>query len=370
MASLTARRGVIPKPNVPAGEPINAAAWRRSLPPERVLAIRLQAMGDTIATLPYLLALQRAIPGVRLDFVTRRAFVDVPGSVDLFDRVYALGGGRSTKRQLLSALGLLPGLALRRYDVVIDLQRNRVSRLIRRVLNPHCWAEFDRYSPVLGGERIRQTIEATGLGSLTVTPDLRLRAPDAGAARLRAAGWQPGAILVALNPAGGFSGRNWPLESYVEFGDGLAAALGGSVQFVVTGTPAIAPKVAVLRGGLGARLLDLIGTTLPEAFSIIKRCSLMVSEDGGLMHAAWVLGVPTIGLFGASRWVWARPHGNYSELLNACRQPDGVCMDGRCRAGSPTCLAKCQPHEAVALAVDLLSRSTRMRKAIYEPRGT
>jgi ADP-heptose:LPS heptosyltransferase len=332
-----------------------------------VLAIRLQAMGDTVATLPYLHALRRMVPGVCLDFLTRQRFLDVPYSVELFDRVFGLGGGDSTRRQIVGALGLLPQLALRRYDVILDLQRNRVSRLVRRMLVPRCWAEFDRYSPVLAGERIRRTIEAAGFGLGSVTPDLSLRDPDAGAHRLRAAGWQPGALLVALNPAGGFPGRNWPLEDYVEFARGLASALGEPVQFLVTGTAGIAQKVAFLRAGLGEKLLDLVGASLSEAFALIRRCGLMVSEDGGLMHVAWVLGVPTIGLFGASRWVWAQPHGNYSELVSTCRRPDGTCMDGHCRSVAPACLERCQPGDVVALATALLARAGRVPRVIQNP---
>jgi ADP-heptose:LPS heptosyltransferase len=95
-----------------------------------------------------------------LDFLTREEVSDIPKHVALFDRVFEIGGGRDEWRQVASAMALLPQLWRRRYDVVLDLQRNRVSRLVRRLICPRAWSEFDRYSPLLAGERTRLTIEA------------------------------------------------------------------------------------------------------------------------------------------------------------------------------------------------------------------
>jgi hypothetical protein len=41
---------------------IRAVPWHGAAPPTTVLAIRLQAMGDVVITLPYLRALQRSLP--------------------------------------------------------------------------------------------------------------------------------------------------------------------------------------------------------------------------------------------------------------------------------------------------------------------
>ena len=51
---------------------IQAVPWKGTAPPKNLLAIRLQAMGDVIITLPYLRALQRSLPGTDIDFLTRQ----------------------------------------------------------------------------------------------------------------------------------------------------------------------------------------------------------------------------------------------------------------------------------------------------------
>ena len=83
---------------------------------QNLLAIRLQAMGDVVITLPYLGALQRSLPGTDIDFLTRQEDGSIPRALRLFRFVEQLGGGRSERRQLLfTPLG---GWRLRRRWVV------------------------------------------------------------------------------------------------------------------------------------------------------------------------------------------------------------------------------------------------------------
>lgn len=320
-----------------------ARPWRHARPPERLLAIRLQALGDTVLTLPYLNALRRRLPRARLDFLTREEVAGIPRSVALFDDVIAIGGGRDRAAQWLSAVGRLPRLLARRYDVVLDLQGNRLSRAVRFALRPAAWSEFDRFAPALAGERTRTTIEAVGFGPLEALTDLHLRAPGAGVDALRAAGWDGEGALVVLNPAGGTPGRRWPLEAWIEFARRHATVVDHPVWFTLLGVPGTGVSAAAeaLSARSGSRVLDLVGrTSSAEAFAIVARADLVVSEDSGLLHMAWVAGVPTVGLFGASRATWARPHGSRSALVRACELPDGACMDGRCRRAPPTCLER------------------------------
>ena len=50
----------------------NGRRWEKRIFPKRVLAIRLQAMGDLVITLPYLQNLRNTLPpGTELDRLTR-----------------------------------------------------------------------------------------------------------------------------------------------------------------------------------------------------------------------------------------------------------------------------------------------------------
>lgn len=72
-------------PAIPREDPIRAQPGCSSRPPRRILALRLQALGDTIITLPYLNALRASFPGTGLDFLTRDEVADIPRSLELFE---------------------------------------------------------------------------------------------------------------------------------------------------------------------------------------------------------------------------------------------------------------------------------------------
>src|SRR3984893_7146104 len=202
-----------------AGYEIPAHPWRRAEAPARILAIRLQAIGDVAVTLPYIRALQQSLPETEIDMVTREEVGGLPRAVELFRHVDELGGGRNERYQVLLAILMAPRLRARRYDVVLDLQNNRVSRTIRRAILPRAWATFDRSSPNSAGERTRRTIEAAGFPLPLVGDNLPLRDAGLGLDVLRDADWDPGRELVIFSPAGAVPSRNWPIECYARFAE-------------------------------------------------------------------------------------------------------------------------------------------------------
>ncbi len=322
----------------------------------RILAIRLQATGDVVITLPYLASLKRRRPEAELDFLTREETAPIPRSLALFTRVFAIGGGRSFKRQCVSAALLLPRLLARGYDAVLDLQNGEISRAVVTALRPERRCLFDRESPLPAGERTRLAIEESGLGPVGIDTDIPLRNGSEGSALLRSAGFPAGDRLVVLNPAGAFPSRNWPLPSYVRFARAFQEMDSHPVKFLVLGLPGLREKADYLRGELGERLIDLVGRTTPdEAFALVREADLVLSEDSGLMHMAWVSGVPTLALFGSSRGDWSRPLGERSLCLDSSDLECRFCMEAECRFGDVRCLTRRDPDEVAHLAFHLMN---------------
>jgi len=322
----------------------------------KILAIRLQATGDVVITLPYLNSLKRLLPAAELDFLTREETAAIPRSLALFSRVFAIGGGRSFKRQCLSAAILLPRLLVRGYDAVLDLQNNELSRWVTLALRPERRCLFDKVSPLPAGERTRLAIDESGLGPVGIDTDLRLRNETAAAALLRGSGFRPEDRLVILNPAGAFPSRNWPLASYVRFARALQELCSRPVKFLVLGLPGLRPKAEYLRAELADSLVDLVGRTTPdEAFALVRKADLVLSEDSGLLHMSWVSGVPTLALFGSSRGDWSGPLGPRSLSLDSSDLECRFCMEAECRFGDVRCLTRRDPREVADLAFRLMS---------------
>jgi lipopolysaccharide heptosyltransferase II len=320
---------------------IPARQWKESLPPRRVLAIRLQAMGDLVITLPYLQYLRNVLPAnCQLDLLTREEVEAIPRNIHLFDRVYSIGGGRDLKKQLIHSFWLLPRLIARKYDVVIDLQNNIISRMVTKSIRPKAWSLFDRISPVAAGDRTRLTIEAVGLGKIVANHDFHLKNESEGRDLLVENGWDTGKALVILNPAGAFVTRNWPIDNYIQFVK-LWLEDFPKTQFLVLGTDLIKAKTLHLKNELGESLINLVNKTSPVlAFAIIQLATLVLSEDSGLMHMAWVSGIPTMVLFGSTRSDWARPLGVHTRFLDSSDLACGNCMQENCKYGDTRCLTR------------------------------
>jgi ADP-heptose:LPS heptosyltransferase len=327
----------------------------------RILAIRFHAMGDVVITLPYLNSLKHALPEAELELLTGWECASIPRSLALFSRVFAVSGLGSFKRQCLSTVLLLPRLVFRRYDAVLDLQNNELSRFVTSALRPARRCGFDRTGPLPAGERTRLAIESAGLGPVGIDTDFSPREVARALALLESGGYRPEDRLVILNPAGAFPSRNWPLPSYVRFAHAFEALDSRPVKFLLLGLPSLRPKADSLRSELDGRIIDLVGRTTPEeAFTIVRRADLVLSEDSGLMHMGWVSGVPTLALFGSSRGDWSRPLGPRSLCLDSSDLECRFCMEAECRFGDVRCLTRRDPREVAELAFRLMKSSNSL----------
>ena len=333
---------------------IPSKPWGKQRPPRKILAIRLQAMGDTIITLPYLQALRNSLPpGTTIDLLTREEVDPVPRSLELFDQIYSIRGGRNFKKQLVWSALLLPRLLWKRYDVVLDLQNNLISRVVRKAIRPAAWSQFDKYSPRAAGERTRLTVEAAGLATIVACNRFELKPQPGLTALLIKNGWN-GSKLVVLNPAAAFTTRNWPIENYVAFAK-LWLQQFPYTQFLVIGTSFIETKAHYLKKELGEQLIDLVGQTSPAtAFAAIQLASFVLSEDSGLMHMAWVSGIPVMVLFGGTRSDWSRPLGAHSCFVDSSDLPCGNCMLAECPYGDVHCLTRFTPQQIFRQAMEHL----------------
>jgi heptosyltransferase-2 len=336
---------------------IPSKAWKESYPPRRVLAIRLHALGDVVITLPYLQQLKNSLPaGSKLDLLIREETDDIPRNILLFNKIYSIGGGRNYKKQLLYSTLLLPRLFLNRYDVILDLQNNIVSQFFRKTLMPKAWSEFDRFSPIPAGERTKYTIEAAGFRNSYPDTNLALKDEKKGITILQKNGWDSDNDLIILNPAGAFVTRNWPINNYAIFAKQWMQQF-PKTQFIIMGFGAIASKADYLKTQLGDKLINLVNhTTASQAFAIVQSAKFILSEDSGMMHMAWVSGIPTLALFGSTRSDWARPLGDHTSFLDSSDLECGNCMKEHCKYGDTHCLTRYSPAFVFENAVSLINK--------------
>lgn len=321
---------------------------------KKILVIRLQAMGDVVIMLPYAQDLKEKLPtGTIIDMLTRRETESIPKNVNLFNRVYALGGGRNTKMQLLSFLTLYPVLLLKKYDVVIDLQNNNLTKAIRFLLGIRAYSLFDKTSSNYAGDRYKNTINVLNIAQVQFK---KLRYLNEEINLLRKHGLQKNEFIV-INPAGAFENRNWSLDYYVQFCKLWLKK--SNISIVILGIAKIEHKARYIREKLGIPIINLVNQTTPfQAMQILRDAKLVLSEDSGLLHMSYTAGTPTVGILGSTRNDWTNPNFPHTYFFNSSDLPCGDCMLTKCKFTEIICLTRVKPEDVFQASINLLEKTS------------
>lgn len=338
----------------PSKDIIRYKKWDKAELPARVLVIRFHSIGDVIASLPACAGLKQANPNMQIDFLTGENTAQLMELTEIFSNVYSVPFSHSQNKaaDLLrkvktksSLTAIAFKLKINNYDVVIDLQHNRNSALVLKILNPRCYSEFDRYSPLAHTTRVLNTFHNARFENLAesftilLNKELLTRAEEL----LLENGWIKNRKLVIINPAGFYITRNWQLENYKSLGKLLIQ--NDNAQIVFLGDERIKQKTQVLKDLFGADAVDLTGkTTLEEAFAVLSLCSAIVSEDSALLHMAWGQGLKGVQLLGSTRSDWSTHKTGNIITLSSNDLECGNCMQEACRYGDVHCLTRYTPE--------------------------
>ncbi len=330
--------------------------WNKSEFPKKILAIRLQALGDTFIALSYLQYLRENLPpNTIIDFVVRSEFENIPKNLILFNQVYSIGGGNPLKKQFVNIFKYLLKFRYTKYDVVLDLQNNQISKFIRKIINPKCYVEFDRYRPIHACERNKNTINQAGFIKASEGYFFKFKTPDFGKILLEKNGYN-GEKLILLNPAGAYANRNWSTENYIALAKLFQDYYHYKVKFLLLGVNKILNKAIEIKKALGDAAIVLIDKTSQiEALNLIQLIDFCITEDGALMHMSYLSIKPTIIILGSSRSDWLNPKLQHTFCFNSDDMACGNCMMPTCKLGTIECLTRITPIQVFNRTITLLN---------------
>jgi heptosyltransferase-1 len=316
---------------------------------DRLLVVRLSAMGDIIHAMPAIAALRRAKPDLQIGWLVERRWLELLCARDserlsvrserkpLADWVH-VAKFSSWRRTLLSnetwheAQSCRREVRTRKYQVALDLQGAMRSALAARFTGApvRIGSSQPREAParmfythpvdVRGAHVIEQALslasELAGEALEYVRPPFPVDpASEAWADhQSEILGGKPQAIL---NPGAGWGAKCWPPESYGAVARSLADR---GMAVLINHGPGEETLVETVRNSSGGMAVPL-KCSVGELIALTRRARLFIGGDTGPMQLAAALRIPVIALFGPTRPERNGPFGTPSVVL---RSPQSV----------------------------------------------
>jgi lipopolysaccharide heptosyltransferase I len=319
---------------------------------ERILVIRLGAIGDVVRTLPAAAGLRASWPRAHLAWLVEPAAASVLRGQPWLDEVIvfprAALGAALRRGRLVTAIRLARGFAseLRagRFDLVVDFHAILKSGLLawlsgskRRVSYARPFAREGaawfathraRLSPPKQSRFDRNEALLRFLASGAELPARPLHVPTAALERIdEALGDVRGPVVIHPGTSDATPYKRWTAAGYASVARALAA---DGVPCVVTSGPAESDRemaAAVLAAAGGAARPAPATPTLLDLAALFARSRLYLGADSGPMHVASAVGTPVVQLLGPTDPVENAPYpGTPSRTLrvqigcNPCRR--------------------------------------------------
>ena len=282
--------------------------------PRRILIIKPSALGDIILALPALSALKRSFPEAKISWFVRPEFAPLItghpfiSDIILFDRKQ-LSKWWCSPDSFKSLWSLIKQLRAGKFDLVFDFQglfRTGFFSWVTGSKRRFGMAGARELAHLFYTDKISQDASSIHLvdyylkmvvaaGAKQGEAEFKLP-EDAGAAEkidklLKSQGVN-GKYAVIV-PGAAQPNKRWPIERFAELAGKIGERFGLSI--VATGSQGEREYIEAI----GKRVINLAGkTSVRELIPLMKRASLVVSNDTGPGHIAAALGVPIVMIFG------------------------------------------------------------------------
>ena len=287
----------------------------------KILVIKLRAVGDVVLSTIVLRNLKLAFPQAQFDFLTERPSRDV------------LSGNPSVSSTIVydrltrSGFNLIALVRQRSYDLVVDLFGNPRSALVTFLSGARYRVGF-RFR----GRTYAYNIVVEPRGNSVHNTQFNLDALTAIDVAIQDQNLYFGfsladdqyiddyfrsaaisGFVVGLNTGGGWYTKRWPLTSFATLADLLVERYRAAI--VLTWGPEQLDQVRQLQSMIHHPAFIPPETTLPQLGALLKRCTLVVSNDSGPMHIAAAVGTPVLGIYGPTNPGLQGPYGEKNATV-------------------------------------------------------
>jgi lipopolysaccharide heptosyltransferase I len=348
-----------------------------SRPPERILIIRMSHIGDIIHTIPMLTALRQAFPTAHIGWLVEDYLAPMLYGLKSLDEVVLMPRRqirqtRSVAERFRLLGGLLKRIRSRRYQVAIDVHGLTKSaawsffaripirigydgkegaEISRRLNNTLVLPEEDKRHII---DRNLCLIKPLGIEN----PEVRFEMPVGWKAAERMEQWL-GSFAGGIPPIIVSPGAGWPTKCWApeRFGEAAGILAGKTKRPVVVlwGPGEESLRDTVLASAMSGRVVPAPKTDILEMMELIRRSSLVITNDTGPLHIAVALGIPSVSFFGPSDADRNGPYGKRHRVVQA-NVPCLGCWEKTCPAPDKhCCMTLVRTMDVVRASLELLS---------------
>lgn len=335
----------------------------------RILLIKLRAIGDVLLSTPTIYNLRQAYPNATIDFLTEEFAADVVRGNLWVNDVIAFNKKKD------GSIGLLREIRSRKYDLVIDLFCNPRSALVTKISGART-----RVGYPFRGRKYAYNVYVTSRSDFVHNVEFnldvlrRLEIPIISSqpffpideqSKTFADEWVQkenlkNKTVVGLNPSGGWKTKRWGLEHFAQFGDCVAEKYNAEV--VLVWGPGEKHDAEIILKTMRHHPHIIPQTSLKQLGAILQQCSYVVSNDSGPMHISAAVGVPTLGIFGPTT---PRLQGPFGEKHAWVRNEGLDCLEcnlTKCPIGN-ICMTQLDVDRVVSAFDALIKKNTELQTA-------
>ncbi len=311
---------------------------------QRILVLRLSAVGDVIRTLPAVKALKEHTPSSSITWIVEepsRAFLESQPEVDeviLFPRKRWTKGIKSL-RGIWGTIGEMRGfvknLRRRKFDVVLDFHGILKSGVLSFLSGSPKRIGYDRRSTKEGNflfsnvkvkllkertsrfERNLALLRGMGLELKKLKYSLHIPPEDRKyvASFFKASSASLNRPLIAIHPGTSPKAffKRWMPDQYAQLANRLVRELNASVLFT-WGDEELEWVEGVRKQMKEPSLLAPKTESLTQLGEVYRNCDLYIGGDTGPMHIASLMGIPAVVIYGPTDPIENEPFGNHIKV--------------------------------------------------------
>lgn len=333
---------------------------------ERILIVRMSAMGDVVQSTPVARGLKAAMPDCHLTWLVQRPFAPLLEHNPHIDETLDI----PMRPTLVEIVMAWRQLKARDFTITIDLQcllksaiatwasgaPRRIGKQEAREAALFAYNELspERWDQQYISQRYLEQCQALGVSRDDFVPELFLTEDDFGPVdRL----WEEQTLadhrpVVVMIPFSAEPRREWPEQYFIELADSLTSRLGARI--IIPGTERERDRARALAGRMARPPIVFAGrTSVREAAALLQRADLVIGGDSGLTHMAYAVGTPVVCIIGPSP-IRNGPKGPLARSIYIDDLPCRPCRPHQ-RCDHRRCMLEVTPAMVLAAVEDLAS---------------